>query len=100
MERGKKQDISNWYLANQEGNKNTKMYEMENLEIILLCSASKAALKAEPPDRVGAGFTRWRRMLCSAPEQLNKMTNQNFHPSLCLMNISGIFAKFAVIGMP
>ena len=38
LKRGKKQDILNWYLANQEGDKNIKMYEIENLEIILLCS--------------------------------------------------------------
>ena len=41
LKRGKKQDIFNWYLANQEGNKNIKMYEIENLEIILLCSGHK-----------------------------------------------------------
>ena len=34
MKKGKKQDISNWYLANQEGNKNMKMPKMENIEII------------------------------------------------------------------
>ena len=31
--------MSNWYLANQEGKKNIKMHEIENIEIILLCSA-------------------------------------------------------------
>ena len=36
--RNKKQD-TNWYLANQEGNKNIKMHEIENIKIILLCSA-------------------------------------------------------------
>ena len=36
--KGKNQDISNWFLANQEGNKNIKMHEIENIKIILLCS--------------------------------------------------------------
>ena len=36
LEKGKKQDISNWNLANQEGNENIKMYEIENLAWILL----------------------------------------------------------------
>jgi hypothetical protein len=31
LKKGKKQDISNWNLANQEGNKNIKMDEIENL---------------------------------------------------------------------
>ena len=39
LKRGKKQDISNWYLARQEGYKNIKMHKIENIEIILLCSA-------------------------------------------------------------
>ena len=38
LKKGKKQDISNWNLANQEGNKNIKMDEIENLAWILLCS--------------------------------------------------------------
>ena len=38
LKRGKKQDISNWYLASQEGNRNIKKPKIENLEIILLCS--------------------------------------------------------------
>ena len=38
LKKGKKQDISNWNLANQEGNKNIKMYEIENLAWILLRS--------------------------------------------------------------
>ena len=40
LKKGKKQDISNWNLANQEGNKNIKMDEIENLAWILLRSAS------------------------------------------------------------
>ena len=31
LKKGKKQDIFNWNLANQEGNENLKMYEIENL---------------------------------------------------------------------
>ena len=42
LKKGKKQDISNWNLANQEGNKNIKMDEIENLAWILLRSASAA----------------------------------------------------------
>ena len=40
LKKGKKQDISNWYLANQEGktNKNIKILEIENIVMILLCS--------------------------------------------------------------
>ena len=38
LEKGEKQDISNWYLASQEGNRNIKKPKIENLEIILLCS--------------------------------------------------------------
>ena len=38
LKKGKKQEISNWNLANQEGNKNIKMHEIENIETILLCS--------------------------------------------------------------
>ena len=39
LKKGKKQDISNWDLANQEGNENIKMHEIENLDLILLYSA-------------------------------------------------------------
>ena len=38
LKTGKKQDISNLNLANQEGNENIKMFEIENLVLILLCS--------------------------------------------------------------
>ena len=38
LKTGKKQDISNLNLANQEGNENIKMHEIENLDLILLCS--------------------------------------------------------------
>ena len=38
FKKGKKQDISNWYLTNQEGNKNIKMHKIEKIKIILLCS--------------------------------------------------------------
>ena len=40
LKKGKKQDISNWNLANQEGNKNIKMDEIENLAWILLRSVA------------------------------------------------------------
>ena len=38
LKTGKKQDISNLNLANQEGNENIKMFKIENLVLILLCS--------------------------------------------------------------
>jgi hypothetical protein len=38
LEKGKKQYIYNWYLANQEGNKNIKMREIENIKLFLLFS--------------------------------------------------------------
>ena len=40
LKKGKKQDISNWNLASQEGNKNIKMDEIENLAWILLRSGT------------------------------------------------------------
>jgi hypothetical protein len=38
LERGKKQDNSDFDLANQEGNKNIKMYKIEKIKNILLYS--------------------------------------------------------------
>ena len=44
LKTGKKQDISNLNLANQEGNKNIKMHEIENLVLILLYSVMRPSL--------------------------------------------------------
>ena len=44
LKTGKKQDISNLNLANQEGNKNIKMFEIENLVLILLRSGCNVYL--------------------------------------------------------
>ena len=41
LKKGKKQDISNWYLTKQEGNKNIKMHKIGNIEIILLSSVRR-----------------------------------------------------------
>ena len=47
LKKGKKQDISNWYFANQEGNKNIKMHEMENIKMILLCSRTNCSWRSQ-----------------------------------------------------
>ena len=47
LKKGKKQEIPNKDLANQEGNENIKMHEIEKIENILLYSGgdSRAILK-------------------------------------------------------
>ena len=45
LKKGRKQDISNLNLANQEGDKNIKMHELENLVLILLFSVMRPSLE-------------------------------------------------------
>jgi hypothetical protein len=69
LRNGKKQDISNWYLANQEGNKNIKKHQIKNIKTTLLCSVLRT-VTVDLCDNLQNFF--WRVMLC-VPESSPKI---------------------------